>query len=410
MTQSHHELPPSTDNVTSIRRVPSPMTSSDTSGDQILFAVPSITDDDVAAVTAVLRSGWITTGSEAQILEAELAAYLGARHVIAVSSCTAALEIALAHLGLPTGARVGVPAWTFISSALAAVHNSLQPVLLDVEPVTLNLRPESLAAALDEGLDAVVAVHFGGVAVDQQVHTLCADHDVPLVEDAAHALGTRDQRGLIGGTGTQAACFSFYATKNLTSAEGGALATDDPALAAFARSHRIHGMSADAHDRYKPGGDTHYDMVSPGIKANLPDLLAALARSQLARFDAMQTQRRHLLDGYRAALEPHGITFVPQAPDPGSADHLAVVLLPEGVDRNQLVTDLKARGINPSVHFRPLHHFTWFAENATVGPSGLATCDALAPRTLSLPLHVGLSDADVDRVSGALLDLVEEST
>lgn len=403
MTQSHHEPPTVADNVTTLHRVPSPVAPSDATGDQILFAVPSITEDDVAAVTAVLRSGWITTGTEAQLLEAELADYLGAGHVIAVSSCTAALEIALAHLRLPAGARVGVPAWTFISSALAAVHNNLQPVLLDVEPTTLNLAPESLSTALAEGLDAVVAVHFGGVALDQQVHTLCADHGVPLVEDAAHALGTRDERGLIGGTGTQAACFSFYATKNLTSAEGGALATDDPALAAFARSHRIHGMSADAHDRYKPGGGTHYDMVSPGIKANLPDLLAALARSQLARFDAMQTQRRHLLDRYRAALEPHGLTFVPQAPDPASADHLAVVLLPEGVDRNHVVTGLKARGINPSVHFRPLHHFTWFADNAPVGVSGLGVCDELAGRIMSLPLHVNLTDDDVERVAAAFL-------
>ncbi|MEO6630031.1 MAG: DegT/DnrJ/EryC1/StrS aminotransferase family protein [Aquihabitans sp.] len=374
--------------------------------DPIIFAVPDINEDDVAAVTAVLRSGWITTGSECQMLEAELAAYLGAEHVIAVSSCTAALEIALAHLALPAGARVGVPAWTFVSSALAAVHNNLQPVLLDVEPSTLNLCPESLQSALTEGLDAVVAVHFGGVAVDPMIHKLCADADVPLIEDAAHALGAADQRGLIGGPGSFAACFSFYATKNLTSSEGGAIATNDAGLAAYARSHRIHGMSADAHDRYKPGGGTHYDLLSPGIKANLPDVLAALARSQLTRFPAMQSRRRAILGGYRAALEPRGITFVPEVADPASADHLAVILLPEGTDRPHVVAGLKARGINPSVHFRPLHHFTWFAENATVGPNGLAVCDALADRTLSLPLHVNLSDADVAYVSDALLELV----
>lgn len=376
------------------------------SPEQILFAVPSITDDDVAAVTAVLRSGWITTGAEAHLLEAELAAYLGAEHVIAVSSCTAALEIALAHLELPAGARVGVPAWTFISSALAAVHNNLHPVLLDVEPDTLNLSPAALEAALTEGLDAVVAVHFGGVAVDRRVHKLCADAGVPLIEDAAHALGTSDERGLVGGHGTYAACFSFYATKNLTSAEGGAIATDDAGLAEFARSHRLHGMSADAHARYKPGGGTHYDMVSPGIKANLPDLLAALARSQLARFPQMQARRRAILQAYRATLEPAELTFVPRVADPGSADHLAVVVLPAEVDRGLVVEGLKARGINPSVHFRPLHHFTWFAEHASVGPKGLATCDALAERTLSLPLHVGLTDSDVTRVCDTLLELV----
>lgn len=309
--------------------------------DPVLFAVPSITEEDIEAVTAVLRSGWITTGAQSQHLEADLAAYLGAAHVVAVSSCTAALEISLAHLGLPAGARVGVPAWTFLSSALAAVHNNLQPVLLDVEPHTLNLSPASLAAALDPpsgpGLDAVVAVHFGGVAVDRQIHEMCAAAAVPVIEDAAHALGTVDERGPIGGPGTFSACFSFYATKNLTSAEGGAIATDDPGLAAFARAHRLHGMSADAHARYQPGGNPTYDLVSPGIKANMPDLLAALARSQLRRFEAMQARRRDLLTGYRKALEPAGLTFIPNQADAGSADHLAVVVLPEGVERATVI-------------------------------------------------------------------------
>ena len=396
-----------------LSHAPGSMPSQDLSGPlgedpPILFAAPDVTDDDVEAVTRVMRSGWLTTGTESKLLEAELAAFLGAEHVIAVSSCTAALEIALAYLRLPRGSRVGVPAWTFISSALAAHHNGLVPVLLDVEPDTLNLSPAALEAALSEGLDAVVAVHFGGVAVSQEIHRLCADAGVPLVEDAAHALGTSDHRGLIGGLGTQAACFSFYATKNLTSAEGGALATDDPELAAFASSHRIHGMSADSWARYRPGGGSHYDMVEPGIKANMPDMLAALARSQLARFCSMQALRRELLDDYRAHLEPAGLRFVPEKPVSGSADHLAVVMLPAEVDRAVVIEGLKARGIHPSVHFRPLHHFDWFAKNAPVGPTGLTVCDELAARALSLPLHVGLSDADIKRVSTTLLELVDQ--
>jgi dTDP-4-amino-4,6-dideoxygalactose transaminase len=372
----------------------------------ILFAAPDITEADISAVTRVLRSGWLTTGTECTLLEAELSSYLDASHVVAVSSCTAALEIALAHLRLPAGSRVGVPAWTFISSALAAVHNNLTPVLLDVEPDTLNLSTAALEDALAQGLDAVVAVHFGGVPVSRTIHALCADAGVPLVEDAAHALGATDVRGRIGGPGTQAACFSFYATKNLTSGEGGALATDDPGLAEFARAYRLHGMSADAHARYRPGGGTHYDMVEPGIKANLPDLLAALARTQLQRFDAMQSRRRALLNAYRTHLEPAGLRFVPTEEHFDSADHLAVVVLPEGVDRGLAIDGLKARGVHPSVHFRPLHHFTWFQENADVGPAGLGTCDALAPRVLSLPLHIGLSHEDVLRVSDTLLELL----
>lgn len=372
----------------------------------ILFASPDITERDIEAVGRVLRSGWLTTGRECQRLEDDLAQYLGAAHVIGVSSCTAALEIALAHLRLPRGARVGVPAWTFASTALAAVHNELHPILLDVDPDTLNLSPAALAAALADGLDAVIAVHFGGVPVVRDIHDLCAEAGVPLIEDAAHALGAVDHRGPIGGPGAGAACFSFYATKNLTSAEGGAIATDDPALAAFARTYRLHGMSADALTRYQPGGTVSYDLVEPGLKANLPDVLAALARSQFTRFDAMQARRRDLLTRYRRVLEPAGLRFVPASEVTGSADHLAVVVLPEGVERDGVIAGLKQAGINPSIHFRPLHHFTWFAANAGIGPGALPVCDAIAARALSLPLHVNLSDGDIDRVCDELTRLL----
>jgi dTDP-4-amino-4,6-dideoxygalactose transaminase len=228
---------------------------------------------------------------------------------------------------------------------------------------------------------------------------------LPVVEDAAHALGATDHRGPIGGPGAGTVAFSFYATKNLTSAEGGALVTSDPDLAAFARSYRLHGMDADAWARYRPGATAGYDVVVPGIKANMPDLLAALARSQLRRFDATQARRRALVDRYRSALKGavDGLRFVPGEADPGSADHLAVLLLPEGTDRGAVVAALSAEGIGTSVHFRPLHTFTWFAETVPVGPGGLAVCDALETRALSLPLHVGLSDGDVDRVAEVLL-------
>ena len=373
--------------------------------DPILFSVPDISEADIAAVVAVLRSRWITTGSECTELERELEEHLGCRYAVAVSSCTAAMEIALAHLRLPPGSRVGVPAWTFVSTALAAVHNQLQPVLLDVEPDTLNLSPASLQAALDEGLDAVIAVHFGGVPVSRAIHDLCAAAAVPLIEDAAHALGASDHRGLIGG-GSGTACFSFYATKNLTSAEGGAIATNSADLAEFARSYRLHGMSADSWARYRPGGAATYDVVEPGLKANLPDVLAALARSQLRRFSEMQVRRREILDRYRRHFDVLGLAMVPAAAAPGSADHLAVMLLPKGVDRNLVMDGLKRAGINPSVHFRPLHTFTWMRENAIIGPSGLATCDALAARELSLPLHVGLQDNDIDRIGDTLASLL----
>jgi dTDP-4-amino-4,6-dideoxygalactose transaminase len=378
------------------------------SNDAIGFAPPDITDADVAAVSAVLRGGWITTGEECIALERELASYIGAPHMIAVSSGTAALEIALGSLELQPGSRVGVPTWTFAATGLAAHRVGTSVVLLDSEPDTLNVSPASLAAALDAGLDAVVPVHFGGVPVAREVRDLCAAAGVPAVEDAAHALGATDDRGRVGGHGTAAACFSFYATKNITCAEGGAIAVESAERAGYMRAARLHGFDADAWDRYRPeGSDVEYDVVVPGIKANLPDLLAALARSQLARIDDLQARRRVLTERYRTNLaRVETLRFVPAAPVAGSADHLAVIALSDQRQRPAIRAGLAKAGIASSVHFRPLHQLSWFREHAQAGPSGVATADDHADRVLSLPLSPALSTDDVDRVCEVLCDLL----
>jgi dTDP-4-amino-4,6-dideoxygalactose transaminase len=369
----------------------------------IPFGRPDIDERDIEAVGRVLRSGWLSTGSECEALESDLAERLGAPHVVSLASCTAALEISLRSLRLRPGARVGVPTWTFVATASAVFSVGAIPVLLDVEEDTLDLSPRSLAAALDEGLEALIVVHFAGVPVDPEIYRLAAGAGCRVIEDAAHALGATDARGPISGVGTVSACFSFYATKNITSGEGGALATHDEELARFARSQRLHGLSADAWRRYGPGADPGYDLEEAGLKANLSDILAALARSQLGRFEAIQQRRRALVDRYRSGLASvSGCRIIPASPHPGSADHLMVVLLPVGVDRAGVMATLTAQGIGSSIHFRPLHRFAWYRDHAIVGAGGTPVADALAPRALSLPLHTGLSDADVDGVVAAL--------
>lgn len=381
------------------------MTEGKNVGDQapIGLADPSMTDDDIAAVVGVLRSGWLTSGSESAALEEELADYLGCPHVVAVSSGTAALELSFAYLDLPPGARVGVPTWTFPASAFAPHHHGASIVLLDSEPATMNLSAEALDAALADGLDAVVLVHFGGTPVAREAHDLCAAAGVPIVEDAAHAFGASDHRGKIAGAGTAGAAFSFYATKNLTSGEGGALATDDAGLARFATAYRLHGLTRRAGAAWDPDAVT--DIVGPGYKANLSDILAALARSQLHRFDAMQARRREIVLRYREHLASiDGLAFVPDELHEGMADHLLAVALPVGVDRRAVFARLDGAGIGTSLHFRPLHAYDWFAKHAAIGPAGTPVADAMAHRLISLPLHPGLSDADVDRVCEVLTD------
>lgn len=365
----------------------------------IAFSTPFITNEDVDAVARVLRSGWITTGTECQRFEEELVEYLGGGHAVTVSSATTAEEICLAYLRLEPGARVGVPNWTFVSTALAAHRVGAAPVLLDVDANTLNLSVDSLEAALAEGLDAVVGVHYGGVAFPAAIRELCAHHDVPLIEDAAHAFGTSDDRGRVRGEGTAGACLSFYATKNLATAEGGAVVTDDPDLAAFARTYRLHGMSADAIDRYRRPGAHSYDVEVPGLKANMPDLLAALGRSQLQRFDETQLTRRLLTNRYREGFASADLRIIPGEPDLGSADHLFVIDCLDRARRDRVIATLREHDIGSSVHFRPLNTFAWFIENdIPAGPGGLPVCEELDGRVMSLPLHVGLSAADIDRI------------
>jgi dTDP-4-amino-4,6-dideoxygalactose transaminase len=369
------------------------------------FGLPQIEPEDVAAVVRVLESGWLSTGPECEALEADLAALVGAPHVVALASCTDGLEISLRWLDLPRGARIGVPDWTFVATASAVVATGGVPVLIDADPATLNLSAASAAAAIDAGLDALVVVHFGGVPVDAEVLDLARRHGVPVVEDAAHALGASDARGPVSGRGSVSATYSFYATKNITSGEGGALATHDPAVAAFARSQRLHGLSVDAWQRYRPGARPGYDLESPGLKANLPDILAALARSQLGRFEALQQRRRALVERYRLGLQAlGGCRPVPSVADPGSADHLLVVVLPDGVERDDVVASLAAAGVATGIHFRPLHTFAWFERHAALAPGGVPVAEAIGPRALSLPLHTNLADSDVDRVLEVLAE------
>jgi UDP-4-amino-4-deoxy-L-arabinose-oxoglutarate aminotransferase len=369
----------------------------------VQFTDVGMTNQDVEAVAEVLRSGWITTGPVNALFEEELAERVGARFVRTVSSCTAALEIALAFLRLPPGTAVAIPTWTFVSTAHAVVRSGGAPVWVDSDPHTLNMCPRSLERALSDcDIGCVIPVHFAGNPVSAEIRTLCESFGAPMIEDAAHAFGAVDDRGPVGARSWAGTAFSFYATKNLTCGEGGAVATNDPDLADFCSRYRLHGMSSDALGRYRASGPTGYDVTETGIKANLPDILAAIGRSQLARFSSNQRLRRRLSATYRQLLAGTSVEVVPPEQNPGSADHLFPVILPEGTDRELLISMMRQDGVQPGVHFRPVHTFSLFAGREHMAPGGLQNAEELQHRQLSLPLHPVLDDSAVERVVRSL--------
>jgi perosamine synthetase len=352
----------------------------------------------------------VTTGPEVVEFEREFAAEVGASHAVAVSSCTAAIEIALRALHLPPGARVLTSTVTFCGAVHAILHAGLQPVLVDVNPDTLMPDAETTAAAAARSgpADAMVVLHFAGSPAP--VEELAEAAGLPLtrvVEDAAHALGTSVGSRPVG-TISAATCFSFYATKNLAIGEGGMITTDDADIAERARSHALHGMSVDAWRRYQPGGGWRYSVDVAGLKANMTDVQAAIGRAQLRHLESWQVRRAALADRYQASLALVPGIATPAAPSQGRhAWHLYVVRVgPEfGMHRDLLVARLAERGIDCSVHFIPIHRHRYF--QMTLGPGGntYPAADAVFEQIVSLPLYPTLRDDQLDRVCGEIAHL-----
>ena len=373
---------------------------------EIAFCRTVITADAQQAAQQVLASGWVTMGAETLAFEEEFGSWVGARHAVAVSSCTAAIELALTALGLPPGARVLTPTLTFCGAVQAIVHAGLRPVLVDADAATLAVSPEGVAAAARHGASAMVVQHMAGYPVDSA--ELAAAAGLPpgrVVEDAAHGLGATI-RGRPVGSDSTAACFSFYATKNLPIGEGGAITTTDAALAGRLRRMRLHGMSGDAWRRYHKSGSWRYTVESSGLKANFTDIQAAIGRAQLRSLSQWQQRRREITARYDALLAPlSGIGLPPRPAADQHAWHLYIVRIQDGfgATRDAVVEALSDAGVGTSVHFIPVHHLPYFRE--LLGPDvcdRLPVADALFPQLLSLPLHPGLTDADTERVCEAL--------
>ena len=373
------------------------------------FSPPLIGEEEIAEVVDTLRSSWITTGPKTRRFETEFAAHVQAPGALALSSCTAALHTALVTLGIGPGDEVVTTPMTFAASANVIEHVGARPVLADVEPDTLNLDPARVAAAITPRTRAILPVHYAGHPVELDALGLLAErHRLALIEDAAHALPAV-YKGRRIGSGTNPAAFSFYATKNLTTAEGGML-TGDPDFLARARIVGLHGMSREAWQRYDKGGSWYYEVVLPGFKYNMTDIQAALGVWQLRKLERHQARRRAVVALYDAAFAGEPALELPVTrPEVEHAWHLYVLRLrPEAlrIDRDRFITALAERNIGTSVHFIPIHLHPYYRDRYGYAPDAFPVAHANYRRMLSLPLNPRLSDPDVADVIEAVRDVV----
>jgi len=438
------------------------------------FSPPLIGEEEIAEVIDTLRSDWITTGPKVRRFEEEFAAFLGAPAALALSSCTAAMHVALAALGIGPGDAVITTPLTFCSSVHVIEHVGARPILVDVEPDTLNIDPRQVERAILEGgrgktedgrwkvengnpssilhspfsilhppfsIKAILPVHLYGHPCDMDaILDIARQHDLAIIEDAAHALPARYKGRFIGQgsdrNNTQHAtrntphisrlthhvsrftCFSFYATKNLTTAEGGML-TGAPELLDEARIWSLHGMSHDAWKRYSAEGSWYYEVIRPGFKYNMADIQAAIGLHQLRKLPQFQARRREIVRRYNAAFSQFEELQTPtERPEVEHAWHLYVLRLnlerfpairnSKFEIRNWFIEELKARNIGTSVHFIPVHLHPYYRDKYGYQPDDFPVAYREYQRIVSLPLYPRMSDQDVEDVVEAVADVVKK--
>jgi dTDP-4-amino-4,6-dideoxygalactose transaminase len=377
--------------------------------DFLIFGSPVIGEDEIAEVVDSLRSGWVGTGPKVHRFEAMLSGYVGAAYARCLSSCTAALMLSMEVLGVQPGDEVLVPAMTFVASANAVEHVRGRLVLVDSDPDTGLIDLEAAEAAITPRTKAIMPVHLAGRPVDMdRLNDLRDRHDLLVIEDAAHAIGAQWRGRQIGSFGNVAA-FSFYVTKNISTAEGGALLTDDHEVAAEVERLALHGLSQGAWQRFSDAGFRHYEVLRPGYKYNMTDLQASLGLHQLPRLDGWIDYRARLWERYDELLQ-HLPLQLPTPPEPNTrhARHLYQVLVrPEApLGRDELVQALTDRNIGTGVHYRGVHLHPYYRDRYGFTPDQFPHASAISERTLSLPLSPKISDADQDDVVAALTELL----
>ena len=374
------------------------------------FAVPDTDDSELNEVMDTIRSGWLTTGPKTKRFEKEFAAAVGAKHAVAVNSCTAAMHLALEAVGLRPGDEVITTPYTFAATAEVIRYFDARPVFVDINPRTFNIDTNRIKAAITCHTRAIIPVHIAGLPADLgAIHEIAQQHDLPVIEDAAHAFPARYNGKMIGSIST-ATCFSFYATKTLCTGEGGMICTNDEKLAERCRIMSLHGISRDAWARYTEEGKWYYEISAPGFKYNMTDLAASLGLAQLAKAQHMWSRRQMIARCYNNAFGEIPGLEIPM--DPGQCQHawhlyiLRLRLDELTIDRSQFIAELKKRNIGASVHFIPLHLHPYYRDTYGYAPEDFPVAFQEYQRAISLPIYSRMTGFDADDVIDAVTSIV----
>lgn len=379
----------------------------------IPYNQPDITDAEISAVEETVKSRWIAKGPRTLKFEEEFAKHVGAKHAVAMNSCTAALHVALLSKGIGPGDEVITTPMTFASTANTIIHVGAKPVFADIDYRTGCIDPDEIEKKITPKTKAVVPVHYSGQVCDlDRIYDIADRHGLFVSEDAAHALESRYKGRLIGNKLKGTASYSFYATKNLTTGEGGMLVTDDDDIDAKARIWAGQGMSHNAWNRYAKGGTWKYDICEPGFKYNMFDIQAALGLVQLSRIDEMQKNRLRIAEKYQREFAKIDAVEPPYVPDYTTHSwHLYILRIkPEllTIDRDRFITELNDRNVGTSVHFIPVTSMSAYTSRYGYKKGDFPNTEKHFERIISLPLYPSLTDEEADYIIDAVRDIVEK--
>jgi dTDP-4-amino-4,6-dideoxygalactose transaminase len=377
---------------------------------EIPFHKPHITDEEIAEVVDSIKSGWLTMGPKTVKFENEFAEYIGSEHSVAVNSCTAALHLALKAVNLNQGDEVIIPTMTFTATGEVICYFKAKPVIVDIEKDTHNIKTAEIERAITPKTKAIIPVHFAGQPCDMdEIKKIAEQYNLFVIEDAAHSLPAWYQSRKIG-TISDITCFSFYATKTLSTGEGGMITTANAEWAEKIKILRLHGISKDAWKRYSKNGSWYYEVADAGYKYNMTDIQAALGIAQLKKLEWMWGKRKNIAERYTEAFRSSECITCPTVkPNMISAWHLYVIKLNLGalsINRGEFIEELRKRGISTSVHFIPLHRHPFYRNSFFLHDKQFTIADWVYERSISLPIYPGMTDGEVTSVIEAVHDVI----